>query len=96
MLAMKTYRDWARETKGITDPHIVAPTTAHAAFDKAAEYFGMKTIRVPVGPDFRADPAAMQAAITPDTVVLVGSAPPFPHGIVDPIEELSEMPDSAA
>jgi glutamate/tyrosine decarboxylase-like PLP-dependent enzyme len=91
LLAMKTYRDWARETKGITSPHIVAPTTAHAAFDKAAEYFGMKTVRVPVGPDFRADPAAMQAAITPDTVILVGSAPPFPHGIVDPIEELSEI-----
>jgi glutamate/tyrosine decarboxylase-like PLP-dependent enzyme len=69
----------------------VAPTTAHAAFDKAAEYFGMQTVRVPVGPDFRADPAAMEAAITPDTAVLVGSAPPFPHGIVDPIEELSKI-----
>lgn len=91
LLAMKAYRDWARETKGISIPEIIAPTTAHAAFDKAAEYFGMRTKRVPVGEDFRADVDAMEAAITPATAVLVGSAPPFPHGIVDPIEELSEL-----
>ena len=91
LLAMKTYRDWARATKGITAPEIVAPTTAHAAFDKAGEYFGIKVVRVPVGTDFRADVAAMCQAITPNTIALIGSAPPFPHGIVDPIEELSEI-----
>lgn len=91
LLAMKTYRDWGRDKKGITQAEIVAPTTAHAAFEKAAEYFGMRTVRVPVGADFRADVAAMQAAITSNTVALVGSAPPFPHGIVDPIDELSEL-----
>jgi glutamate/tyrosine decarboxylase-like PLP-dependent enzyme len=51
----------------------------------------MRLIRVPVGADFRADVAAMRAAVTPQTVVIVGSAPPFPHGLVDPIEELSEL-----
>jgi glutamate/tyrosine decarboxylase-like PLP-dependent enzyme len=91
LLAMKTYRDWARAMKGITAPEIVAPTTAHAAFDKAGEYFGIKVIRVPVGSDFRADVAAMRREVTPNTIALVGSAPPFPHGIVDPIEELSEI-----
>jgi len=91
LLAMKTYRDWARATKGITAPEIVAPTTAHAAFDKAGEYFGIKVVRVPVGTDFRADVAAMRQAVTPNTIALIGSAPPFPHGIVDPIEELSEI-----
>ncbi len=91
LLAMKTYRDWARATKGIATPEMIAPTTAHAAFDKAAQYFGIKMIRVPVSADFRADVAATRAAITPDTIVLIGSAPPFPHGIVDPIEELSEL-----
>lgn len=91
LLAMKTYRDWARETKGITAPEMIAPTTAHAAFDKAAQYFNIKMHRIPVGPDFRADVAAMRAAITPNTIVMIGSAPPFPHGIVDPIEELSEL-----
>jgi len=91
LLAMKTYRDWARETRGITAPEIIAPTTAHAAFDKAAQYFGLRMIRIPVGADFRADVAATRAAITPNTIALIGSAPPFPHGIIDPIEELSEL-----
>lgn len=91
LLAMKTYRDWARATKGIIQPEIVAPTTAHAAFDKAGEYFGIKVIRVPVGADFRADVAATERAITPNTIALVGSAPPFPHGLIDPIAELAEL-----
>jgi glutamate/tyrosine decarboxylase-like PLP-dependent enzyme len=91
LLAMKTYRDWARDTKGIQEPEIITPTTAHAAFTKAGDYFGIKIIRIPVGADFRADVAATQEAINDNTIALVGSAPPFPHGIVDPIEELSEL-----
>ncbi len=91
LLAMKTYRDWARETKGIQAPEMIAPSTAHAAFDKAAEYFGITMHRIPVGPDFRADVAAVRAAMNDNTIVIIGSAPPFPHGIVDPIDELSEL-----
>jgi glutamate/tyrosine decarboxylase-like PLP-dependent enzyme len=91
LLAMKTYRDYAREKKGITQPEIVAPTTAHPAFDKSAEYFQMRIRRVPVGADFRADVPAMAAAVNERTVVVVGSAPNFPHGLIDPIEALSEM-----
>jgi sphinganine-1-phosphate aldolase len=75
----------------ITRPEIVLPTTAHAAFSKAAHYFGAATIRVPVGPDFRADPAAMRAAITPNTILLVGSAPSYPQGVIDPIEEIAAL-----
>ncbi len=91
LLAMKTYRDWARAIKNITQPEMVIPSTAHVAFEKASQYFGIKMNRVPVGADFRADIKAMEAAINPNTIVMVGSAPPFPHGIVDPIEELSEI-----
>jgi sphinganine-1-phosphate aldolase len=91
LLAMKTYRDWARETKGIFQPEIIAPTTAHAAFTKAGDYFGIKIVRIPVGVDFRADVGKTQEAINENTIALVGSAPPFPHGIVDPIEDLSEL-----
>lgn len=91
LLAMKAYRDHARQTKGITRPQMVVPATAHAAFDKAAQYFDIEIVHVPPGADFRADVAAMEKAITPDTIVLVGSAPAFPHGLIDPIEELSEV-----
>lgn len=91
LLAMKTYRDWARETKGITEPEMILPVTAHAAFDKAAQYFRIKPVRIPVGPDCRADLSAAHRALTRNTIVLVGSAPSFPHGAIDPIEELSEL-----
>ncbi len=91
LLAMKTYRDWARDKKGNTRPEILAPTTAHVAFDKAAQYFGMKITRVPVAANCRADAAAMKRALTRNTVVVVGSAPGFSHGVIDPIAELSEL-----
>src|SRR3990172_1871797 len=91
LLAMKTYRDRAREQKGITQPERIAPVTAHAAFDKAAQYFGIKMVRLPVDADYRADVTAARKAITRNTIVIVGSAPSFPHGIVDPIQELSEL-----
>jgi len=91
MLAMRSYRDWARDTKGITSPELVVPTTAHAAFDKSAQYFGIKLVKVPVGPDCRADVAATKKAINRHTICVVGSAISFPHGVIDPIEELSEL-----
>ena len=89
LLAMKTYRDRARETRGIARPEMVVPVTAHAAFDKAAQYFNIKMVSVPVDDEYRADWRAARDAITPNTIVLVGSAPSFPHGIIDPIAELS-------
>ena len=90
-LAMKTYRDHALATRGITEPQMIVPISAHAAFDKAAQYFGIEIVHVPTGPDWRADVAATEAAITDNTIVIVGSAPSFPHGVIDPIEELSEL-----
>lgn len=91
LLAMKAYRDRARDRKRITSPEMVVPTTAHAAFEKASQYFGIRMKRIPVGPNCRADVQAMERALTRNTVVMVGSAPSFPHGAVDPIEPLSEI-----
>jgi sphinganine-1-phosphate aldolase len=91
LLAMKTYRDWGRHRRRITRPQVVAPTSAHVAFDKAAQYFGIELIRVPVGPDYRADVDATRRTITRNTIALVGSAPGFPHGVIDPIEELAAL-----
>src|SRR6266545_2057478 len=84
LLAMRTYRDHARAAHGITEPEIVAPVTAHAAFDKAAQYFGLRLVKVGVGGDLRADP-------TDRTVAVVGSAVQFPHGVADSIEELAAI-----
>ena len=71
------------------DPRMVLPATAHAAFHKAAHYFGVEAVLVPVGPDFRADAAAMADAIDDDTVLVVASAPSYAHGVVDPVTEIA-------
>ncbi len=91
LLAMKTYRDWARAEKGVRKPEMIVPVTAHAAFDKAAHYFGIKKVVAPVDGNYRADVEAVRRLITRNTVVIVGSAPSFPHGMIDPIQELSEL-----
>jgi sphinganine-1-phosphate aldolase len=87
MLAVKAHRDRA----GIEHPQMVLPETAHAAFDKAAHCLGVEAVHVPVRPDFRADVAATADAIGERTILAVGSAPSYPHGAIDPIEELSEL-----
>lgn len=92
MEAMRTYKKWAKETKGITQPNMVVPSTVHAAFDKGAEDYGIKLIKVPVDPQTqRADVKAMAKSIDANTIALVGSAPSFPCGALDPLKELSEL-----
>lgn len=92
LLAVKAARDRARRQKPwILRPEIVAPRTAHVAFDKAAHYFGLKVRWIQPGADYRADVAAMKRAISRNTVLVVGSAPQYPQGVVDPIEELGAI-----
>lgn len=92
LMAVKTAREWAARTRPeIHSPEMVLPLSAHPAFDKAAHYFGVKAVRTPLRPDFRADVDAMRAAINPNTILLVGSAPSYPQGVVDPIGEISEL-----
>jgi len=91
LLAMKTYRDWGRAKKWITKPEMIIPNTAHAAFDKASKFFNIKAVHVPVDENLVADVEATRRVITKNTVVIVGSTPAFPHGLIDPIKELSEL-----
>jgi glutamate/tyrosine decarboxylase-like PLP-dependent enzyme len=88
LLAVKAARQRGR-ARGITAPEMVLPTTAHAAFEKAAAYFDVRSVRVPVGADFRADSAAMARAMTPSTVLLVTSAPAYPQGVIDPVADIA-------
>jgi len=92
LLAVKAARDHARERRGIDAPEMVLPETAHAAFQKAGHYLGVRPVLVPVDPQsFRADPDAVRDAITDRTVLLVGSAISYAHGVVDPIPELGAL-----
>lgn len=92
ILAVKTARDHARVHRpGAVDPEIVLPITAHPAFHKAAHYLGLRVVVTPVDPSdgFRADVDAFRAALGPNTVLGVGSAPNFSHGTIDPIAEMA-------
>ncbi len=92
LMAVKTARDWAREHHpNIEEPVVVAPYSAHPAFNKAAHYLGLVVRRVPIGDDFRADLDRMRDAIDESTIMLVGSAPQFAHGVFDPIPELAAL-----
>ncbi len=86
LLAVQTARDGS---PGVARPNLVMAVTGHAAFRKAAHYFGVELRVVPVGADFRADPAAMAAATDDSTVLVVASAPSYAHGVVDPVPAIA-------
>ncbi|MEU8815299.1 aminotransferase class V-fold PLP-dependent enzyme [Actinoplanes sp. NPDC048796] len=88
ILAVKAARDSRPE---LATPRLVIPSTAHAAFAKAAHYLRVALDVVPVGGDLRADPAALAAAIGPDTVLVAASAPSYAHGVVDPIPPIAAL-----
>ncbi|MBN1657701.1 MAG: aspartate aminotransferase family protein [Anaerolineae bacterium] len=92
LMAVITAREWARATKpDITAPEMILPATAHPAFEKAAHYFSVKPVHVPVDAGFCADVDATRAAVTQNTILIVGSAPSYPQGVIDPIEGLAQV-----
>lgn len=96
VLAVKTARDWARVHRPeIREPEIVLCQTAHHAFHKAAHLLGLKVVVTPSDPiTYRADVTAMRAGVTPNTVLLVASAPCYSHGVVDSVPEIAELAQS--
>lgn len=92
LLAMKAYRDQARvNSTTIKKPEILVPVSAHPAFLKAAQYFDLTVIPVPLDDDFRCDVGSARELITPNTICLVASAPSFPQGVMDPIPALGAI-----
>ena len=93
LLAVKTARDAARALHPeITAPEMVLPQTAHPAFHKAGHYLGVKVVVTPFDTTtMRADPEAMRDAITPNTILLVASAPCYSYGVIDPIETIAAL-----
>ncbi len=91
LMAVKAARERGRKERGIAHPNVVLPASAHAAFEKGCYYFGVESRRVPVLADWRADVAAMEAAIDENTVLVVGSAPQYPQGVIDPIADIAAL-----
>ncbi len=90
-MAMKAARDYARQVRGVQGPlNLVLPRSAHLAFDKAAALMEIEVRRTPLK-DLLADPAAIDAAADDKTLMIVGSAPCFPYGLIDPIAELGKL-----
>lgn len=92
LLAVKTYRDRARRLKPwIRRPEMIIPRSAHVAFQKGAKLFGLKVRIAPLREDFRVDVKAVQKLINRNTVMIVGSAPQYVQGVIDPIVELGAI-----
>lgn len=92
LMAIKTAREWARENKPhIKEPELVMPVSAHPAFNKGGHYFGVKIVAIPTREDYRANIDAMKEAINENTIMLVGSSPSYPQGVIDPIEEIAAL-----
>ena len=94
-MAVKAARDYARARGGLTGtPNIVMPWSAHPAFDKACMMMSLEPRRIPTADNLLADVPAMAAACDNNTIMLVGSAPSFPYGLIDPIAELGELAET--
>jgi glutamate/tyrosine decarboxylase-like PLP-dependent enzyme len=91
LLAVKAARERGRAERGVTAPEMVIADSAHAAFHKGAHYFGVRVHKVPVRADFRADVDAMAALVNENTVLVAGSAPQYPQGVIDPIPDLAAV-----
>jgi sphinganine-1-phosphate aldolase len=91
LMAVKAARERARRERAVTAPEMVVAESAHAAFHKAAYDFGIHVHSVPVRADFRADVDGMAACVNEQTVLVVGSAPQYPQGVIDPIPELADL-----
>ncbi len=91
LLAVKAARDRARAERHVVAPNVVMAASAHAAFEKGCAYFDVASRRVPVGSDWRADVAAMRAAVDDGTVLVVASAPQYPQGVIDDVPAIAAI-----
>ena len=91
LTAIRATRDYMRVTRHIRRPEMIVAVSAHAAVYKAAEYFNIQIVRVPVDKHFRMDVSATARAIGKNTILIYASAPGYPHGAIDPVEDLAAL-----
>ncbi len=91
LCAVKAARERARIERGITEPEMIVAASGHAAFHKGAHLFGLKLHKAPVNDDWTADVDAMADLVTENTVLIVGSAPQYPQGVIDDIARIAAL-----
>lgn len=94
LLAVKTYRDFARAKKGIRKPEMIIAESAHVAWDKGAEYFGVKIKRAKLDKNYAIDLDHVKKLISRRTIMLLASAPGYPHGVIDPVNKLGKIAEA--
>ncbi len=93
LLPVMTYRELARSRKrwGKFVPEMIAPESIHVAWEKAARYFNVKMVSIPLKHDFTVDVDALIKKINKHTIMIVASAPSYPHGVIDPITDIGQI-----
>ena len=92
LMALKSAKEYAKKVKPhITEPEVILPFSAHPAFDKGCDYFGLKPKKVGIADDFRVNVEELKQSITENTILVVASAPSYPQGVIDPIEAIGEL-----
>jgi tyrosine decarboxylase/aspartate 1-decarboxylase len=84
----------ARNRADTGNPNIVAPTSAHFSFRKAAEVLGVELRTAPTV-EHRTDIEATKRLVDTDTVAVVGVAGSTEYGAVDPIPALADIATDA-
>lgn len=92
MMAVLSAREWAAKNKNIPGlPEVLAPATAHPAFPKACHFFGLKYVEAPICEDYRVNVDEMKKLVSANTILMVASAPQYPQGVIDPVEEVAAI-----
>lgn len=89
--AVKASRDYMRNTKGITQPEMIICQSAHPAYYKAAEYFNIKLIVLKVDRQYKFPVRSLESKIGFNTILMVASAPGYPHGVIDPVQKIAQI-----
>jgi glutamate/tyrosine decarboxylase-like PLP-dependent enzyme len=93
LLPVLAYREFTRRKKRFRSraPEMIAPESIHVAWEKGAKYFGVKMVAIPLQKNYQVDLKALKKKINSNTIMIVASAPSYPHGVIDPIKELGQI-----
>ncbi len=94
-MSVKTAKDWAKKNKKSTAPELLISASAHPAFCKAADYMDIKYQLIQLDAKFKTDLNDLKNKVSANTIMIVGSAPQYPQGIIDPIKEMAEIASQA-
>lgn len=94
MLAIKAHWVHYGRQRGIMHPELVCGSTAHASVDKACEIMGIRKVSIDcnnAAMNYTLCPKQVERHITTNTIMIFASAPNYPQGTIDPIEDLGTI-----